>query len=84
MKKRVRDYVKEDAWENQPEQVAERVARNKARRHMAKEGKVHKGDNLQVDHIDSNPLHNTPKNWRAISAHRNQSMNKHDRKKGKK
>ena len=73
-----RNYKKEAAWEDQPEQVAERVARNKARRHMIKAGKARKGDGMDVDHIDSNPLHNTKSNWRVISSSKNKSMNKHD------
>lgn len=81
--KRKRNYAKENAWEDQPEQVAERVARNKARRHMMKMGLVKKGDGKHVDHIDSNPLHNTKKNWRAIDDNKNMSMNKHDGKKKK-
>ena len=77
-KKRVRDYKTENAWEDQPEQVAERVARNKARRHMIKMGIAKKGDGKHVDHIDSNPLHNVRKNWRLIDDNKNMSMNKHD------
>lgn len=46
-----RDYKKETAYENRPEQVKRRVARNKARRKALKEGKVHKGDNKELDHV---------------------------------
>lgn len=46
-----RDYKKETAYENTPEQVARRVARNRARRKALKEGKVHKGDNKELDHV---------------------------------
>jgi len=75
---RKRNYKKENKWEDQPEQIAERVARNKARRHMIKAGKAHKGDGMDVDHKDSNPLHNTASNWRVISSSKNKSMNEHD------
>ena len=73
-----RNYKKETAWENEPEQVKERVARNKARRHMIKAGKASVGDGKDVDHIDSNPLNNKRSNWRVISSSKNKSMNKHD------
>lgn len=79
MKKRHRDYKKEAAWEDLPEQVAERVARNKARRTLMRQGKVHKGDNMEVDHSDSNPMHNVPSNWKVISKRANRRKNKHDR-----
>jgi len=45
-----RDYKKEGEWQSKPEQVKARVARNKARREMEKEGRVHKGDGKEVDH----------------------------------
>jgi len=50
-----RNYAKETAYENRPEQVARRVARNKARRKAEQEGRVHKGDNKEVDHLGSHP-----------------------------
>lgn len=46
-----RNYKKEGEWEKKPEQVKDRVARNKGRREMEKAGKVHKGDGKEVDHI---------------------------------
>lgn len=46
-----RDYKKENRlYKSKPEQIAKRVARNKARRQFLKAGRVHKGDNLEVDH----------------------------------
>lgn len=38
-------------YEDTPEQVKNRVERNKARRKLMKEGKVHKGDGKDVAHI---------------------------------
>ena len=38
------------AYENSPEQVKKRMARNRARAKLLKEGKVHKGDGKDVDH----------------------------------
>jgi hypothetical protein len=46
-----RNYAKETAYENSPEQVKRRVARNRARRKAMKEGKVHKGDGRELDHV---------------------------------
>lgn len=50
-----RNYKRENAWENSPEQVRRRVARNRARRKAMKEGRVHKGDNKELDHVGSHP-----------------------------
>jgi hypothetical protein len=38
------------AYENSPEQVKKREARNRARAKLLKEGKVHKGDGMDVAH----------------------------------
>jgi hypothetical protein len=51
MAKRKRNYKKETAYENTPAQVARRVARNRARRKAIKQGKVRKGDGLELDHV---------------------------------
>lgn len=45
------NYAKENKWEDTPEQVARRVARNRARRKAIKAGKVHKGDGKELDHV---------------------------------
>lgn len=50
-----RNYAKETAYENRPEQVKRRVARNKARRQAMAEGRVHKGDGKELDHTGSHP-----------------------------
>lgn len=47
----MRDYNKEAAWEDKPEQVKRREARNKARLRAERLGKVHKGDKLELDHV---------------------------------
>lgn len=46
-----RNYAKENKWESSPEQVARRVARNRARRKAIKAGKVRKGDGKELDHV---------------------------------
>jgi hypothetical protein len=49
-----RNYEKENKWENSPEQVKRRMARNRARAKAIREGKVKKGDGKEVDHIGAN------------------------------
>lgn len=51
MAKKPRDYKQAAKYEAQPEQVAHRVARNKARRKLMREGKVRKGDGKDVAHV---------------------------------
>ena len=46
-----RNYRQEyDRYQGKPEQIKNRAARNAARAEMAKEGKVRKGDGMDVDH----------------------------------
>lgn len=45
------NYAKENAWEDSPEQVARREARNRVRRKAAAKGLVHKGDHKELDHV---------------------------------
>lgn len=47
----IRHYDRERAYESRPEQVRNRVIRNKARAAAMKKGLVHKGDTKEVDHI---------------------------------
>lgn len=46
-----RDYKSEAKYEAKPEQVAHRVARNRARREMIRKGKAKKGDGKDVAHV---------------------------------
>ena len=46
----MRDYKKEDKYESSPEQVRNRMARNRARAQLMREGLVRKGDGKDVDH----------------------------------
>lgn len=47
-----RDYKREYAtYQGTEEQKKKRAQRNKARRQLSKEGKVHKGDGMDVSHI---------------------------------
>ena len=45
-----RKYTNAAKYEDSPEQVKNRMERNKIRRKLMKEGKVHKGDGLDVAH----------------------------------
>ena len=70
-----RDYDKEYRdYHGKPEQIKRRDARNKARRRLEREGRVHKGDGKEVDHKDHNPLNNSPANIRV----RDRSANRRD------
>lgn len=69
-----RDYRKEyDDYHGQPDQVKRRAARNKARRFLEKEGRVHKGDGKDVDHKNGNPLDNSSANIRVRDRSANRS-----------
>jgi hypothetical protein len=57
-----RSYKQAAEYEDTPEQVKNRVARNKARRKLLKEGKVHKGDGLDVAHVKAFDKGGTNKN----------------------
>jgi hypothetical protein len=45
------NYRKETAYENSPQQVKRREARNRARASAVKRGAAHKGDGKEVDHL---------------------------------
>lgn len=46
-----RDYEQEARYQARPEQKKRRAARNRARRKAIREGKVHKGDGKELDHV---------------------------------
>lgn len=46
-----RNYSKETAYENRPEQVKRRVDRNRARDKAEAAGRVRKGDGKEVHHV---------------------------------
>lgn len=67
-----RNYAKETRYENSPAQVKRREARNAARRKAIREGRVHKGDHLELDHVGyhrKGSLRNVP--VRVVSRHAN-------------
>jgi len=62
-----RDYEKEYRdYHGSKRQKKRRAARNKARRHMEKSGRVSKGDGKEVDHKDFNPENNNSSNIRVV------------------
>jgi len=58
-------------WHSSPEKVKERSSRNKARRKLAKTGRVRKGDGKHVDHKNGNPRDNRRSNLTVMSARKN-------------
>jgi 5-methylcytosine-specific restriction endonuclease McrA len=68
-----RDYKKENEYKAQPDQIAKRVARNKARRQAIRDGRVKKGDGKDVDHIV--PLSKGGSNGKANTRIRTKSQN---------
>jgi len=72
-----RDYKKEYAnYQGTPEQKKKRAARNKARRQMEREGKVSKGDGMDVHH--AKPLakggSNDRSNYKVVAKSKNRSF----------
>lgn len=70
-----RDYSYDTKYEATKQHRHERVERVTARRELAKEGRVSKGDGKDVDHIKPLSKGGSEKrsNLRAISAHANRS-----------
>ena len=71
-----RDYAQENKYKSAPDQIAKRVARNKARKQALAKGLVKKGDNKEVDHIKplSKGGSNSSSNLRVVSASANDSF----------
>jgi hypothetical protein len=71
----MRDYRSEyDNYHARPDQKKKRANRNAARRQLASEGRVKKGDGMDVHHKDGNPLNNNPGNLQALRAKINRSL----------
>ena len=70
-----RKYVNAENYEDSPEQVKNRMARNRARYKLLKEGKVHKGDGKDVAHVKAFDKGGTNKDGvRIESASKNRSF----------
>ena len=69
-----RNYQREnELYKSKPDQIAKRVARNKARREAIRDGRVTKGDGKEVDHII--PLSKGGSNTKANTRIRTKSQN---------
>lgn len=71
------DSIRQRKYNSSPEQKKRRAERNAARRKMAKEGKVHKGDGKDVDHKNMDTSNNSNKNLRVQSKSVNRARNTH-------
>ena len=59
--------------ESNPKEIKKRENRNVARHTLLKQGKVHKHDDKDVEHVNGNAMDNRPSNWRVGSQHHNRS-----------
>ncbi len=79
-----RDYKEEYAnYQGKKDQIEKRSSRNKARRELAKDGRVRLGDGMDVDHKNTNAKDNSKKNLRVQSKSANRSFPR-NKKAGKK
>lgn len=60
----------------------DRASRNTARRRAEREGRVHKGDGKEIDHVDSNPRRNVSSNLRVVSRRTNRAKKENSRRRG--
>lgn len=79
----LRDYAREyRRFQSSKKAKKDRASRNKARRQAEREGRVHKGDGKEVDHVNSNPRQNTKSNLRVVSRHANRAKKENSRRRG--
>jgi len=70
-----RDYRAEyENYHSKPAQKKKRAARNAARRKLEAGGRVKKGSDMDVHHVDGNPLNNSAKNLRVMHKSKNRSF----------
>ena len=70
-----RNYRSEyDNYHSKPAQKKKRTARNAARRKLEAGGRVEKGSDMDVHHVDGNPLNNSAKNLRVVHKSKNRSF----------
>ena len=60
----------------------DRAARNKDRREALREGKVHRGDDKEIHHSDSNPRNDSKSNLRVVPRKFNRSRKENSRRRG--
>lgn len=73
-----------ELWDGTEEGKAKRAARNSARRSALRSGRVHKGDNKDVDHKNGVSAGNGSGNLRIMSATGNRGRAQGPRKRGSK
>lgn len=79
----LRDYTREyRRFQSSKKAKRDRASRNQARRQAEREGRVHKGDGKEIDHVDSNPIRNAPSNLRVVSRRANRSKKENSRRRG--
>ena len=81
----LRDYVREyRRFQSSKKAKRDRASRNNARRKALREGRVHQGDNLEVDHIQglSSGGSNSRDNIRVVSRKFNRSRKQNSRRRG--
>ena len=79
----LRDYEREyKRFQSSKKAKKDRAARNKARRQALREGRVHRGDDKEIDHKDSNPQHGSSSNLRVVSRKFNRSRKENSRRRG--
>lgn len=79
----LRDYAREySRFQSSKKAKRDRASRNKARRQAEREGRVHKGDGKEIDHVDSNPRHNVSSNLRVVSRRTNRAKKENSRRRG--
>lgn len=79
----LRDYAREyNKFQKSVKAKKDRAARNRARRQALRTGRAHKGDNKEIDHIDSNAQHNASSNLRVVSRHTNRAKKENSRRRG--
>ena len=70
-----RNYKLEyERYHKSPEQKKRRAMRNKVRREALREGRVRKGDRIDIHHIDGNPMNNRKSNLRLQDRSKNRSF----------
>lgn len=77
------DSVRQRKYNSSPEQKKRRAERNKVRRKLESQGRVHKGDGKDVDHKNHNTKDMSSKNIQVISKSKNRAMNQYDKRKKK-
>ena len=79
-----RNYKQEyERYHKSPEQKKRRAMRNKVRRQALREGKVRKGDRIDIHHVDGNPMNFAKSNLILKDRSKNRSFarNRRSRKK---